>query len=112
MDTWFYGGIEKSTFMKENIVVDFHECRLFDNTVKPSVSTFVMLTILTDDDVIFGSELECDRFHVNLNQLHQALKFTVEKEKSNSLNFLDVSMEKGATGFLTSIYRKPKFTCQ
>ena len=62
--------------------------------------------------VIFGSELECDRFRVNLNQLHPALKFTVEKEENNSLNFLDVSVEKGGTGFLTSIYRKPTFTGQ
>ena len=91
-----------------NIFVGFHESRLFNNTVKPGV----YFRYVDDTFVIFGSELECDRFHVNLNQLHPALKFTVEKEQNNSLNFLDVSVEKGGTGFLTSIYRKPTFTGQ
>ena len=63
-----------------------------------------MLTIL----VTFASELECDRFHVNLNLLHPAVNVTVEKDQSNSLNFLDlVLLEKMGTGFLTSVYRKP-----
>ena len=68
-----------------------------------------MLTIL----VTFASELECDRFHVNLNLLHPALKFSVEKDQSSSLNFLDVvSLEKVGTGFLTSVFRKPSFIGQ
>ena len=91
-----------------NIFVGFHESRLFNNTIKPGV----YFRYVDDTFVIFGSELECDRFHVNLNQLHPALNFTVEKEQNNSLNFLDVSVEKGGTGFLTSIYRKPTFTGQ
>ena len=78
-----------------NIFVGFHESRLFNNTVKPGVC----FRYVDDTFVIFGSELECDRFHVNLNQLHPALKFTVEKEQNNSLNFLDVSVEKGALDF-------------
>ena len=68
-----------------NIFVGFHESRLFNNTVKPGV----YFRYVDDTFVIFGSELECDRFHVNLSQLHPALKFTVEKEQTNSLNFLD-----------------------
>ena len=60
------------------------------------------------DDIfaIFGSELDCDHFKGKLNLLHPALKFTVEKEQNNSLNFLDVLVEKDGTGFLTSVYRK------
>ena len=72
--------------------------------------TYVLPRYVDDIFVIFGSELECDHFHVNLNQLHPTLNFTVEKEQNNSLNFLDVLVEKGDTGFLTSIYRKPTFT--
>ena len=78
------------------------------NTIKPGVC----FRYVDDTFVIFGSELECDRFHVNLNQLHPALNLMVEKEQNNSLNFLDVSVKKGGTGFLTSIYRKPTFTGQ
>ena len=88
----------------------FHESRFFDDTVKPAV----YFRYVDNTFVICGSELECDRFHVNLNQLYPALKFTVEKEQNNSLNetkqLLDVSVERGGAGFLTSIYWKPTFT--
>ena len=83
-----------------NIFVGFHESRLFDNTEKPGV----YFRYFDDTFVIFGSELECDRFHENLKLLYLALKFTVEKEQNNSLNFLDVSVEKEVTGFLTNVY--------
>ena len=91
-----------------NIFVGFHESRLFNNTVKPGV----YFRYVDDTFFTFGSELECDRFHVSLNQLHPALNCTVEKEQNNSLNFLDIWVEKGGTGFLTSIYGKPTFTGQ
>ena len=65
-----------------NIFVGFHETRLFNNTAKPGV----YFRYVDDTFVIFGSELECDHFHVNLNQLHP--NFRVEKEQHNSLNFL------------------------
>ena len=59
-----------------NIFEDFHESKLFNNTVKPGV----YFRYVDDTFVFFGSELECDRFHVNLNQLHPTLNFTEEKE--------------------------------
>ena len=67
---------------------------------------------MDDAFVIFDSELGCDHFQEKLNLLHRALKFTVEKEQNNSLNFLDILVEKEGTGFLTSIYRKLMFTGQ
>ena len=67
---------------------------------------------MDDTFAIFGSELDCDDFKGKLNLLHPALKFTVEKEQNNSMNFLDVLVEKDGTGFLTSIYRKSTFTGQ
>ena len=75
----------------------FRESRLFNITVEPSV----YFRDVGDTVVSFCSELECYRFHVNFNQLHPAVNFTIEKEQSNSLNFLDVSMEKVGTGLLT-----------
>ena len=77
---------------------------------KSMVLPGVYFRYVDDTFVIFGSELECDRFHVNLNQLHPVLNFTVEKKQDNSLNFLDVLVEEGGTGFFTSNYRKPTFT--
>ena len=67
---------------------------------------------MDDTFAIFGSELDCDHFKGKLNLLHPALKFTIEKEQNNSLNYLDVLVEKDGTGFLTSVYRKPTFTGQ
>ena len=89
-----------------NIFIGFHESRIFDNTAKPGV----YVRYVDDSFVIFGSELDCDHVQEKLNLLHPALKFTTEKEQSNSLHFLDVVVEKEGTRFLTSIYRKPTFT--
>ena len=75
------------------IFVGFHESRLFDNTVKPGV----YFRFVDDTFAIFGSELGCDHFQEKLNLLHQALKFTAEKEQNNSLNFLE---KKRALDFL------------
>ena len=80
-----------------NIFVGFLESRIFENTKKPGVYS----RYVNDTFVIFGSELDCDHFHGRLNLLHPALKFTVEKEQNNSLNFLDVLVEKEGAGFLT-----------
>ena len=38
-----------------------------------------------DDTSVIFVELECDCFHVNLNQLHPALSCMVEKEQNNSV---------------------------
>ena len=67
---------------------------------------------MDDSFVIFSSKLDCDHFQEKLTLLYTALKFTIEKEQNNSLNFLDVLVEKEGTGFLISIYRKPTFTGQ
>ena len=91
-----------------NIFVAFHESRIFENTVKPGV----YFRYMDDSFVICGSEMDCDHFQDKLKLLHSALKFTIEKEQNNSLHFLDVLVEKEGIGFLTSIYRKPKFTRQ
>ena len=91
-----------------NIFAGFHESRIFDNTTKPGV----YFRYVDDSFVIFGSKLDCDHFQEKLNLLHPALKFPIVKEQNNSLNFLDVLVEKEGTGFLTRIYRKPTFTGQ
>ena len=89
-----------------NTFVGFHKRRLFDNIVKPGV----YFRYINNHLVIFGSELDYDHFQEKLKLLHSALKFTVEEQ--NSLNFLDVLVEKEGTGFLTITYRKPTFTGQ
>ena len=58
---------------------------------------------------MFNNSAECNDFHHQLNNLHERLKFTKE-EKSDSLPFLDVLVERTANGILTSVYRKPTFS--
>ncbi len=49
---------------------------------------------------------------VNLNQLHQSIKFTIESEVNGSLPFLNVlvSADNITDGFVTRVYRKPTNT--
>ena len=42
--------------------------------------------------------------------MHPSLKSTVEKESNHRLAFLDVSVHKTSTAFLTSVYGKPTFS--
>ena len=65
------------------VLVGFHQSRLFDNTAKPGI----YIRNVDDSFVIVGSDLDCDHFQEKLKLLHPALKFTIEKEQKNSLNF-------------------------
>ena len=68
--------------------VGFHESRQFDNTVKPGV----YFRYVDDNFVIFCSELNCNYLQEKRNLLNPALKFTVEKEQKNSLNFFSIKL--------------------
>ena len=52
-----------------NIVVGFHENRLFDHTIKAGV----YFRSVDETFAIFGSELGCDHIQEKLNLLHPAL---------------------------------------
>ena len=64
-----------------------------------------------DTFCLFKNEKNADLFLTQLNSMHSSLKFTVEKESSHQLAFLDVFVHKTSTAFLTSVYRKPTFSC-
>ena len=65
-----------------------------------------------DTFVIFQNEKESEEFLIRLNGLHSPLQFTFEKEKNNSLPFLDVHVEHTESSYETKVYRKPTFTGQ
>ena len=62
--------------------------------------------------VIFQNEKESEEFLIRLNGLHSSLQFTFEKEKNNSLPFLDVRVEHTKGSHETKVYCKPTFTGQ
>ena len=65
-----------------------------------------------EDDLflLFLNEDSLNRFFTNIKSVHRNVVFTKELETNNCLHFLDVSIEKTSTGFITSTYRKPTHT--
>ena len=91
-----------------NIFAGFFESKLFCTSDKlPMYYRYV-----DDTFVIFHDEKQCDLFLSKLNSLYPALWFTHKKECNHALSFLDVLVEKTNSKFLTTVYRKPTFTCQ
>ena len=65
--------------------------------------------------LVFKKESHAQRFLDYLNVKHPNIKFTMEKEENNSLNFLDCHIQKVPEGAsfikcLSSVFRKPTFT--
>jgi hypothetical protein len=46
----------------------------------------------------------------DFNTLHRNLQFTAELEENNTINYLDITIQKTPTNWKTAIYRKPTFT--
>ena len=63
-----------------------------------------------DTFAIFNNKEESHDFFRELNQLHSALKFTVDSEIDNQLPFMDVGVRRQDGKFRRSVYRKPTFT--
>ena len=91
-----------------NIFVGYYEEKLFSEISKPAVC----FRYVDDTFVIFQNEKESEEFLIRLNGLHSSFQFTFEKEKNNSLPFLDVHVEHTKGSYETKAYRKPTFTAQ
>ena len=67
------------------------------------------------DDILaaFQHEYQAQQFLQYINQIHPSLKFTIDTEHNNSLNFLDISIIRSSSSsfFSTNVYRKSCFTC-
>ena len=59
---------------------------------------------------IFRSPDCLEKFTNYLNSKHKNIKFTYEKESTNSLSFLNISVSRSENGFKTSIYHKLTFS--
>lgn len=90
-----------------NTFIGLHESLLFEKCRKP----YVYLRYVDDTFAIFDSINETSLFQQHLNSLYPSLFFTVEEEENNSLSFLDVLVERKDNKFITSVFRKPTFTC-
>ena len=81
---------------------------LFSEISKPAVS----FRYVDDTFVIFQNEKGSEEFLIRLSGLHFSLQFTFEKEKNDSLPFLDIHVEHTKGSYETKVYRKPTFTGQ
>ena len=64
-----------------------------------------------DDIFILVEKIEhIEKFKDYLNSKHRNINFTSEIEIEGKLPFLDISIDRNAGKFVTSVYRKPTFT--
>jgi hypothetical protein len=64
-----------------------------------------------DTFVILKNKADVDKILSFLNDKHHTIKFTVENEAENSLNFLDMKIKRNEDlSIFLSTYRKPTFT--
>ena len=91
-----------------NIFVGYNKEMLFFEISE----TAVCFRYVDDTFVIFQNEKESEEFLIRRSGLHSSLQFTFEKEKNNSLPFLEVHVEYTKGSYETKVYCKPTFTGQ
>jgi hypothetical protein len=65
------------------------------------------------DDAIYISQnngYNIKEIETKINNIHKTINFTVEEEKNNTLNYLDIKITRTKTKFDYAIYRKPTQT--
>jgi hypothetical protein len=65
------------------------------------------------DDILIiydPNHTDINSIHKDFNAIHPNMEFTEETESSNSINYLDITIYKIPTNWVTSIYRKPTYT--
>ena len=73
-------------------------------------NNLLYLRYVDDCFVVLKSEKTMDKFFNILNNAHDSINFTIEKENNGELAFLDVQIKRKENRFLTSVYRKKTFT--
>ena len=93
-----------------NIFMTHHEKQWLANCPR-EFKPIIYKRYVDDTFVIFEKEEHINQFYRYLNEQHQKIKFTMEKEENDKLPFLDIMLERNNTNKLDiSIYRKPTFT--
>jgi len=94
-----------------NIFMGFHEEQWLEDCPQ-SFKPFFYRRYVDDCFLLFDDEASADKFLKYLNKKHKNIKFTMEKENSNKISFLDVKISRHYNEFITTVYRKPTFTGQ
>ena len=92
-----------------NIFMDHFECKHMDELIKLGVKLW--WRYVDDTFIIIKNKELADKILEFLNKQHDTIKFTMEKETNDIINFLDVKIKRGSENSIsTSTYRKPTFT--
>ena len=92
------------------LFMDSFECNLFSNN---KIKNIIFWYRYVDDILCLfnGTSRQVTSFLNTLNSLEPNIQFTVEIEKDNSINFLDLTIDhKNKNKFNFQIYRKPTYT--
>ena len=65
---------------------------------------------LDDTFAIFDDEYQANQFFTFINNIHDNISFTMEKQNQYKLPFLDLHIDNSNQLFSSSVYRKPTFT--
>ena len=83
---------------------------IFKNTIETFNGHIKFCRYFVDDSLIILNKNYIDSFYNHINNIVSPLKtikFTIEKEQDNSINFLDIKLTKQNGSLSCSVYRKP-----
>lgn len=88
-----------------NIYMEFYETRIANSILPDDV---YWVRYLDDTFTVWSKSHDIDQFLTDLNSLVPSIKFTMEKETNNSINFLDSNVIRTDYGLTFKIHRKAK----
>ena len=68
------------------------------------------LSCFSRNEIVCKLSVKINKIFNSINNLHSKIKFTLEEESNNKLNYLDLTIKKNETNFEYAIYRKPSQT--
>ncbi|XP_076049339.1 uncharacterized protein LOC143030017 [Oratosquilla oratoria] len=84
--------------------------RFEDEIFFPAPTSLKLWTRYVDDVFAILKERDMDAFLEQLNGMHEAIQFEMEKEAEGELPFLDVMVKRVGDILITSVYRKVTHT--
>ena len=102
-------GSPSSSVLSELYIQHMEHTKATHTLTKPSIVAY--FRYVDDILLIYNKRLiDIEDVLSSSNSFCPSLKFTLEREKDNKLNFLDITIEKTNTGFSYNIYRKATTT--
>jgi hypothetical protein len=102
-------GAPSSSILSEVFLQYLESTQIIDVLINNSILGYFRyvddILIIYDNDIT-----DIDKVHDEFNNLAPTIKFSIEKEHNNKIDFLDITISKEAGKFKYSIFRKPTTT--